>query len=133
VGWVRPTRSRLDGVLFPVFLSPLGADRDVVIQWQNGNIAHATLTSGDLPLSASLEDALARIKCKALIMPTRTDQYFVVRQPLSSSSIGQLTELYWIAGRLGKGGEAPPKGKGAHCGDDIRTFRRRRRRMYGGQ
>jgi hypothetical protein len=73
---------------FPVFPSTLGADRDVVIQWQNGNIAHATLTPGDVPLSGSLEDALAKIKCKALIMPTRTDQYFVVRQTLLFSSTG---------------------------------------------
>jgi hypothetical protein len=48
-------------------------------QWQNGDISRATREPGGAAAAASYADALKSIRCKALIMPTRTDIYFPVR------------------------------------------------------
>jgi hypothetical protein len=48
-------------------------------QWQNGDTSRATREPGGAAAAASYADALKSIRCKALIMPTRTDIYFPVR------------------------------------------------------
>jgi hypothetical protein len=49
------------------------------MQWQHADITIATREAGSAALYNSYQDALKGVQCKALIMPTRTDQYFTVR------------------------------------------------------
>lgn len=57
-------------------------------QWQHADIATATVRAGDAPRFKNLAGALAAMKPHALVMPSRTDLYFVVR---SRPDVDELT------------------------------------------
>lgn len=62
-------------ILFGLHLQTKEAD--TAPQWQNASIATASRVPG-VPLYKSLQEALSSMQPRALVMPTRTDQYFVV-------------------------------------------------------
>ncbi|KAL8281539.1 hypothetical protein RQP46_006223 [Phenoliferia psychrophenolica] len=75
--------------------------------WQNASIARATRVAGGAALHTSLIDALKAMQPKALIMPTRTDQYFVPadsEMEVSHLRDGKLVVVETIYGHVGGGG-----------------------------
>ncbi|KAK4695673.1 actin-related protein 6, partial [Phenoliferia sp. Uapishka_3] len=81
--------------------------RTLAWTWQNASIATATLVAGQKGLYSSLQDALKSMKPKALIMPTRTDQYFVPEDSEMEVQYlpnGKLAVVETIYGHVGGGG-----------------------------
>lgn len=75
--------------------------------WQNADISIASLEQTKEPRFSSLEDALKSITCKALILPTNTDQYFDYRdseREMKSLPNAKLHVLDTIYGHIGGGG-----------------------------
>lgn len=75
MGWVGSAGSRVYCEMPSASITPTYTH---IPQWQHGDITIATRDAGAKPLYESYEDALKNINCQALIMPTRTDQYFPV-------------------------------------------------------
>lgn len=75
--------------------------------WQHSDITIATLEPKSKPPFPSLEEALKSITCKALILPTNTDQYFDYRDSenevkhLPNAKLHVLDTIY---GHIGGGG-----------------------------
>jgi len=75
--------------------------------WQNADIAVATHEAGGKQAYRSTEEALKGITCKALVMPTRTDQYFTPEH--SEKEIKHMPNVIYkvvetIYGHVGGGG-----------------------------
>ena len=96
----------------------------MVSTWQHGDITKATRVAGSPSPASTLSDALAAITCPALIMPTRTDQYFDVsdsEEEVKHLPEGKLKVVETIYGHIGGGGGGS-KEDNVFINDAIRDF-----------